>query len=105
MEFGDFPKHMKIYSKEIRNQLEEFLLKDQYVLVQILKEYKTRTLELERLFTFISLDAVVDLFDQTVFKDQLFTVSLAKVLKKFLISVNPDTKSKVRFIENLVTSF
>ena len=105
LEFGDFPKHMKIYSKEIKNQLGEFLLKDQYVLAQILKEYKTRTLELERLFTFISLDAVVDLFDQTVFKDQLFSVSLAKVLKKFLISVNPDTKSKVRFIENLVTSF
>ena len=92
---------MKIYSKEIRNQLEEFLLKDQYVLVQILKEYKTRKLELERLFTFISLDAVVDLFDQTVFKDQLLTVSLAKVLKKFLISVKPDTKSKVRFIQIL----
>ena len=105
LEFGDFPKHMKIYSKEIKNQLGEFLLKDQYVLAQILKEYKTRTLELERLFTFISLDAVVDLFDQTVFKDQLFSVTLAKVLKKYLISVKPDTKSKVRFIENLVTSF
>lgn len=105
LEFGDFPKHIKIYNKKIENQLGEFLLKDQYVLAQILKEYKSRTLELERLLTFISLDAVVDLFDQTVFKDKLLTFSLAKVLKKFLISVKPDTKSKVLFIGNLVTSF
>ena len=105
LEFGDFLKHIKIYNKKIENQLGEFLLKDQYVLAQILKEYKSRTLELERLLTFISLDAVVDLFDQTVFKDKLLTFSLAKVLKKFLISVKPDTKSKVLFIGNLVTSF
>ena len=105
LEFNMFPKHLKLYEKQIQSQIGQFLLKDNYVLMELLREYKYKPLELERLFVFIPLESIINSFDEVALKKQTLSYSLASVLKKLIKSSTFKMKSKLGLLINLATSF
>ena len=105
LEFNQFPKHLKLYTKEIELQLKQILLKEGYILKELLREFKLKPQVLERLFSFISLEAIIDSFHESSFKEQTISVSLGPSLKEFIKLPNFKKKSKRSLLINLASSF
>ena len=105
LEFNQFPKHLKLYTKEIELQLKQILLKEGYILKELLREFKLKPQVLERLFSFISLEAIIDSFHESSFKEQTISVSLGPALKEFIKLPNFKKKSKRSLLINLASSF
>ena len=105
LEFNQFPKHLKLYAKEIQLQIQQILLKETYVLRELLREFKLKPQELERLFSFISLETIIDSFHESSFKEQSSSYFLADALKKLIKSSNFKKKTRLKLLINLATSF
>ena len=105
LEFKMFPKHLKVYENQIESQIKQFLLKEDYVLLELLREYKFKPLQLEHLFIFISLTSIIDSFNELIFKKQRLSLYFAPVIKKVIKSSNFKKKSKLNLLINLATNF
>tara|TARA_B110000483_G_scaffold180347_1_gene213233 strand:+ start:25282 stop:30096 length:4815 start_codon:yes stop_codon:yes gene_type:complete len=105
LEFNAFPKHLKLYEKQIQSHIKQFLLKEDYVIIELLREYKFKPIELERLFIFIPLESIIDSFDKVILKKQTLSLFLAPILRKVIKSSTFKKKSKLSLLINLATSF
>ena len=105
LEFNRFPKHLNIYSKEIEAQLKQFLLREDYTILELLREYKFKPLELKQLLYFISFGNIIDSFHRIILKDQLISFSLVSTLKEYVRVKKPLNKSIIQLIINLAISF
>jgi hypothetical protein len=77
LEFKKFPKHLKIYENQIESQIKQFLLKEDYLLMELLREYKFKPLQLEHLFIFIPLASIIDSFNELILKKQRLSLYFA----------------------------
>ena len=105
LEFKKFPKHLRIYENQIESQIKQFLLKEDYVLMELLREYKFKPLQLEHLFIFISLASIIDSFNELILKKQRLSLYFAPVLKKVIKSSTFKKKSKLNLLINLAINF
>ena len=105
LEFKTFPKHLKLYENQIQSQIKQFLLRQDYVVIDLLREYKFKPLQLERLFIFISLASIIDSFSELILNKQRSSLYLGPVLKEVIKSPTFKKKSKLNLLINLATSF
>ena len=105
LEFNRFPKHLNLYSKEVEAQLKQFLLREDYTILELLREYKYKPLELKHLLYFISFSNIIDSFHRIILKDQPISFSLGSTLKEYVRIKKPQNKSIIQLIINLAISF
>ena len=74
-------------------QLKQFLLREDYTILELLREYKYKPLELKHLLYFISFGNIIDSFHRIILKDQLISFSLVSTLKEYVRIKKPQNKS------------
>ena len=105
LEFKTFPKHLKLYENQIQSQIKQFLLRQDYVVIELLREYKFKPLQLELLFIFISLASIIDSFNELILNKHRLSLYLGPVLKEVIKSPTFKKKSKLNLLINVATSF
>ena len=105
LETNTIPKHLTIFKNKIEVQIKNLLLEQDFILMRILKEYAYKPQGLERLFSFIHFNEILNAIQKNILGEQPLLRILGEGFQEFARSIKISNESKTTLIVNLILSF